>query len=663
MRVRRLSHAFFVILLLLLSWAPSSGQVTISDLTGQLKSARNDSSRLSVYTAIGHYYRFTHPDSASYFLQDGINQFTSRKYQQGVATLTSLSGILEADKGNLDLATVRQNDALKIFGAVNSKSGMGMVYNELGNLDCRRGNFDSAARQFINALKATEESRYSPGIIASYINLGHVNESSKNDEKALDYYNKALALINDSGEVRNTCSIYNSMGLIYCRKGDLEKSMGYLQKALARVPRDKFSGLYATTQRNLGIVHTRFGEYHPALVCLTEALQIEKEQGMTDAYAHTLVAMAAVNGVFDAAKAIPQLEEALVISKKLRDQPMLREIYTNLAELNKKVGNYKYVVSLLEDLKKFEDSSSGNTKSREIANLQSIYELEQTNNKLARMKISAQTQTVRRNILIIVVICLVIFLVFVLLYLVKTRQLNVKLSKQEVELKTANSIKDRLFSIIGHDLRTPIGNITMMLDVLEHRITDPDDAEMLQLLRAQSALSMETLDKLLYWGKSQLSGNKILTADFNVFEYITKSFDLLKMNAEQKKISIINRVDKDLSARGDPSHFEFIIRNLLSNAIKFTRSGGLVEVSANWESQPGFIVFCVRDNGMGIKKEVLPDIFLPFVNNARGTANERGTGIGLMLCQEFVKENKGKIWVESVENRGTSFYFTFRSTA
>ena len=623
--------------------------------------AKNDSERLDIYIAIGKYYQYSNPDSAFFYLQQGIKQFTTSDFKRGIATLTSKLGSLEANHGNVEVGRRMQKEALGIYEELGNRRGIGGVHNALGILDGMQGNNDSAASHFIIALRAYETISYTDGIVDVYINLGKINSELNYFDKALEYNNKALGLITDANEVKSRSNLYNNIAIIYGKKGNLKKALEYLEKALKLSDKDEYIDIYVYSLLNMGIVYSRFGDDTKALSQLSEALKIAKEKQMKGEYARVLINIAGITGKTDAPKAIAQVKDALLIAQEIGDKLMLEDAYSELIELSKQTGDYKSAVALMEEFKRYQDSTSGMEKTMAIANLQAVYELEQSNNKLTQLRLIDQAHNLKRNILITVVVCLAMFIVFILFYLDKTRSLNTVLSKKEEQLADANKVKDRLFSVIGHDLRSPIGNITMILDVLEDQSSNPDDQQMLHSLKEQASASLETLDKLLYWGKAQISGKKIEIADFGTDEHISKNVRLLKMGAEQKNIAIQNNVDRAIIIHGDPSHFDFIIRNLLSNAIKFTRTSGIIQINADTTGMPGYTVFSVKDNGVGMSADKLLHIFEPFVNNTVGTAKEKGTGIGLMLCKEFVLENNGEIWVESTEGEGTTFYFSFRS--
>lgn len=630
-------------------------------MTSRLNLVKNDSERVELYVTVVKYYQYSQPDSATYYLNQGIKLFTSSNYKRGVASLTNLLGRIEANHGNVIMARRRQNEALKLFEELGNKRGIGVTHNALGIIDAMQGNNDSATNHFIIALKLYKELAYTSGVTDVYTNLGKINSELNNFDKALAYNNAALELLVDTTEVTSRSNLYNNIAIIYGKKGNLNKSLEYLNKALKLSNKNEYIDVYVYSLLNIGIVYTQFGDFPKALSYLNEALKITGEKQMIAEHARILINIASITGQTDPLKAIAQMKEALLIAREIGDKLMLEDAYSELINLSKGAGDYKYAVEVMEEFKKYEDSTSGIEKSKAIANLQAVYELEQSNSKLTQLTLIDQTHTLKRNILITVVVCLAMFIVFILFYLNKTRQLNSTLSKKEEQLENSNKVKDRLFSIIGHDLRSPIGNITLILDLLEAESANEDDQKLLHSLKDQASASLETLDKLLFWGKAQISGNRIEIVDFGALELVDKNIRLLKMGADQKQITIVNKVDQGVKVRGDASHFDFIIRNLLSNAIKFTSAAGMIEIDADNNLRMGYTVVSVKDNGVGIKAERVQHIFEPFVNNTIGTAMEKGNGIGLMLCKEFVEENGGEIWAESMEGAGTTFFFSFKT--
>ncbi len=181
-------------------------------------------------------------------------------------------------------------------------------------------------------------------------------------------------------------------------------------------------------------------------------------------------------------------------------------------------------------------------------------------------------------------------------------------------------------------------------------------------LRAHSKASLETFDKLLFWGKSLVKGISLQQQNIQTAEYINDSLELRKINTNEKNITINNRTPSDLTVYSDPSIFDFIIRNLVANALKYTPKNGTIEINSDRVSKPGFTIFSVTDSGIGIDKNLLPTIFSS-LKSRLGTENEKGNGIGLMLCKEFAVQNGGDIWVESIEGKGSTFYFSVKNVS
>ena len=235
--------------------------------------------------------------------------------------------------------------------------------------------------------------------------------------------------------------------------------------------------------------------------------------------------------------------------------------------------------------------------------------------------------------------------------------------KREEELEELSNTKNKLFSIIGHDLRAPVARIPIVLEIVEDKDTTDEERKYLtESLKEHTIATVETLDKLLYWGQSLMKGTSQRPELFNPKHFIEESVNLRKILAADKQITVTDITAENLKVYSDATHFDFVIRNLLANAIKFTGTKGSIEINADESMKPGFVVFSVRDNGVGIDKERLKKIFEPF-NSKDGTANEKGTGIGLMLCKEFANKNGGDIWAESEVGKGTTFYYSVKTGA
>ena len=240
----------------------------------------------------------------------------------------------------------------------------------------------------------------------------------------------------------------------------------------------------------------------------------------------------------------------------------------------------------------------------------------------------------------------------------KTAEL--KLKENEEKLKVANATKDKFFSIIAHDLRSPLNNILGFSELLIERIqtTDIEEAKKFAtIINTSTKNNLHLLDNLLTWGKTQMERVEFKPENLKLIPIVEKVFSVVSSTASLKNIKLISSVSDDIVVNADQNMLRTILRNLIQNAIKFTNSGGNIDISA--VSQQDHFEISVTDNGVGISDENKEKLFGADVNfTMRGTKNEGGSGLGLILCKEFVEKHGGKIWVESELGKGSVFKFT-----
>jgi len=237
-----------------------------------------------------------------------------------------------------------------------------------------------------------------------------------------------------------------------------------------------------------------------------------------------------------------------------------------------------------------------------------------------------------------------------------------KFEKQLIQL---NTDKDRFISILAHDLRNPFNSLLGLSKLLQTKLAVypmEKTKKMVDTIYDVALSTYELLEDTLLWANVK---SKILTycpSEVNVSEIFAELVDLLEPSAKTKNIRITHNSTAELTIYADIYMLKAIIRNLVSNAIKFTREGGKIEISATHSNSVA--TFEVFDNGVGIPPEILEKLFnISSIQSSKGTANETGTGLGLVLCKEFVDKHKGKIWIDSEENKGTKVSFTIPDPA
>ncbi|MCP4396138.1 MAG: response regulator [bacterium] len=237
---------------------------------------------------------------------------------------------------------------------------------------------------------------------------------------------------------------------------------------------------------------------------------------------------------------------------------------------------------------------------------------------------------------------------------------NTELDEKNLELKLLNADKDKFFSIIAHDLRNPLGALRELPQIIIENIKNYSTDELIRMISMQREAAQNLfalLENLLTWSRLQRGMIGLEPQQLDIIELARRNITLMNMTAEQKGISLTNSVQDHTVACADYKMIDTVLRNLITNAIKFTKSGGSIDISASLNGSN--VEIAVRDTGIGISEHNLPKLFRIEERYKKvGTANERGTGLGLILCKEFVERHGSKIWVESEPGKGSTFTFS-----
>lgn len=239
---------------------------------------------------------------------------------------------------------------------------------------------------------------------------------------------------------------------------------------------------------------------------------------------------------------------------------------------------------------------------------------------------------------------------------------EIKLRTEEIRqtnetLKETNQVKDKLFSVISHDLKGPLHSLQGTLNILKMGALRPEEFDKLAgTIEVQLHQTSYLLENLLHWSKTQMQGESFNPTQIELKAIFAETLHLFDREFVQKEIQPSNLLQTTINAFADPNMIRTVLRNLVSNALKFTEPNGKISLDAKFIENE--IIISIQDTGTGIPARYLKNIFTLQGITTVGTREEKGTGIGLVLCKEFVEKNGGKIWVESKEGEGTTFYFT-----
>jgi signal transduction histidine kinase len=233
---------------------------------------------------------------------------------------------------------------------------------------------------------------------------------------------------------------------------------------------------------------------------------------------------------------------------------------------------------------------------------------------------------------------------------------------QNDSLEKLNDLKNKLLMVISHDFRSPLQSLKGILDLLDKSVhlSPQEISSLTKGIKAKVDVTSGFLENILFWSRSQINGEQFNPVTINMFGLAHEACDLLQATAELKNISINNNIDPNHFINADEDMVRLVMRNLLANAIKYSHNESIVSVFSKLNGNE--IIVSVRDTGVGLSAIDADKLFASTPNDSKkGTFNERGTGLGLMLCQKFVKRNMGEIWVESEPEKGSTFSFSVPS--
>lgn len=620
----------------------------------KIQPAAEDTIKINRLIRLSKQYQDKAPEMAIRFAHEGLLLAQRTHFTAGEGHLLMQLGALNENYGHVEQGIRFQKEALGIFGQLHEENQVASVALKLGVLEGKRRRFKDASAYLNQGLDHYTRLKDQAGIVAAYRALGDLNELEGNISPAIDFYLKAQK-IQGAGPVSEVYfGILKSLGKLYSKNGDHQKALSYFQEGISKSDQQRFAKTHIHFLRKAGTLHDSLGHKEEALSYHKQALNKARQYQLPEEEAKVLISIAKSIKDQDAGQSIGHLNKALGIARGIGNKQLAAEIYRSLSDIYRQQVRFKDALYALEEHHHLLDSLLNVNKQHQIAIMKGNYELEASRVRIQGLEIKNQRQIYERNAGIFAMISVVLILLTVWYYLQKTKKLN-------RDLAESNQVKDRLFSIIGHDLRNPIGGITQMLALLEEESLESDQQEMVTAMRKQGEVASEILLSLLNWGKAQLEGIAINRTVFNTQPVISKNIALLTRQAEDKQVVLKDMTGAAIQVWGDADHFDFIIRNLLSNAIKFSYTGGSIEIAARADA--GQTVFSVTDHGQGISEDQQKKFYETSISVAYGTAGEKGTGIGLMLTKQFIKANGGRIWLESAPGQGTTFYFSFGSKA
>ena len=630
---------------------PVFSQTDIFSLQNKLNKSRADKEKLSLYLSISRYYQQKQADSATHYAIAGLRLATKTHNKQAQGQMLYQLGVINVGHSNLSTAHQHLAAALAIFSQLKDRRNLILTYEELGILEGKSGNTVKATAHLNKAIQLSAAVKDTADMIQSYLKLGCIEELNNNTDKALGYYKKAEHLNKSLPLAKVNMAILEHIGRVHLKEGNHEHAITHFKQGIAQTGASKHARKHISYLTRTGDAYKEAGNEDSALAFHKDALDKAQQFSLPEEQARVLIKIADIVKNSNSDKSLEHLQNALLIAKGMSHSQLQAEVYKAMGEIYRQQERYNEALFALEQQHSLLDSLFIINKVQELAGLQA---------KNALLTSTENLQLERRERRLGFAIAAIMIIAALLIAYVIWRNAR-KTQLMNIRLAESNHVKDRLFSIIGHDLRGPIGNMTQLLAILEADDVAPAERkEIFGIMKQQCDASFEVLTSLLNWGKIQLQGATVSMVDFEPKDVVDKNINVLANQAKGKSVSISNHVPAGLPIFADAAHFDFIIRNLLSNAIKFSHKGGAIEVNCQPASDKNFVVFSVKDNGLGISPGQQQQFLRSNINVAYGTDGEKGTGLGLLLIKEFVQGNGGKVWLESQEGKGSVFYFTLK---
>lgn len=701
-------------LLLIFSLSTFAQQSVYDSLLKQLANAPKDTQRINLMADLALQYQYINIDSMKHTGRQMITEAAAIDYTSGIGAGYKILGIaayIEEDKhaalynDSLALHYYRLAANLKGIGAVynnmavlfnstndyyaanvyykkslgvrqqiNDRKGVGDCHANLANNYMSTGNFEQALLHVFTSLNIRKQINNEVGIANSYMILGDLYSGIRQYDKAETYYRASLNLSASIGNIAEVGTRYNNLGGMHHMKGAYDSAIHYFRLALDVAQKIDDHSLTQMTLSNIAESMVKKKEYTAALAFYDRAMTIARTDFSEDIEAGLNYSVGELYlNQNQVAKALQYTQQGYRIAEKVNDKKAIEYGAEQLATCYERSGEIKKALACFKIARLYHDSLFNESSLKKMKDLEYGFELQQKEQQISLLEKSYDTQQHRNRlqqlglVLLITLLLLAGFTSYALFKSKRKEQRNTQLiidqknalQAQTDEMNRINSFKDKLFSILAHDLRSPVASIMGVFHLLEKNIISTEDfMSMRQGISQQIGALNILLDNLLSWSRIQIQGGaKSRPAQVEVNNLVKRNMELFGPMAASKHIAINNMLPGHAALLADPDQLDLVIRNLLSNAVKFTPVNGTITFS--WQEDEQQAILELKDTGTGMDQSTLDKLFTSEINSRSGTAGEKGTGLGLSLTKEFIEQNKGRLLIDSKPGEGTRIRMVF----
>ncbi|MEB2775041.1 tetratricopeptide repeat-containing sensor histidine kinase [Algoriphagus sp. D3-2-R+10] len=588
-----------------------------------------------------------------------------------------------------DSAILFASEAVEISKKIGDQKMEANSLNIIGVSYLIKANYEKSLSTHFEALGIREAIQDSVGMIESTMNLGNIYYRLNAPDKAAIQYNESLKLAQKLNHERAMSLLYNNLGsyhldrwLSFKEDNDFRKTKDFLEnsKNLKEKLQDK-RGLINTLLQ-LGELHYESGEKIKGIQMLTKSLEYSEELNDTEGRLSSLGTLSNYyrddNSI---SKALEYAKQAYEIALATESNYQVAIAASRMSHLSALSQDYKNAYEYLQVKQASNDSIFNDSRQKIRDELEIQYEIEKKeleNQKLIKEgELSDLTIRRKNELLVIAILVGLLFLGLAWYQRIINQKLRVaqselerfnvkvqsqnqqiqqqsaELNKTNLDLNKANKFREKLFSIISHDLRTPFASLNNSLDLWQAGELSKEEMDyILSNIASNARTASILLSNLLKWTRTQMSSEQVENTDLSLAELISENQNLFAKQLNQKNLQLENHIPAELIITTDRERLNFIIRNILSNSIKFTPEGGVITI----ESDPLHPkAFMIRDTGIGMNQAQIDSLFDKKQYSSTGTNGEQGTGIGLMLCKDFADSIGATISVSSEAGKSTTF--------
>lgn len=616
-----------------------------------------------------------------------INDLNNRKL---IAQILNAIGVVHYQLGHDSLSLESYNKSLSIRNELNDFEGIADILNNMGNLYNGLGNFDKALEFYFKCLKYDDILNNDKGKSATYSNIGMVYQNLGDYTKSLDYYRKAYLLSEQRKDFRKMASILNNIGAVYLAMQNYDSSIWYTNQS-----NKYYTKLGETLQMqrnftNLGLVYEYKLRYDSSLYYHRKALEMSEGLANPSLIVGSHINLSriflkqnklqlALNELKAGEKEMENTDNLYVISR----------LMLGFANVYAETGEYRNAFNYLASHLSFRDSIYNLEKAEKIAQVEVQYETEKKtqridllkrDQKINELKLERSSITIKYLILLSITF-LVLSSIIIILYIQKQRvakllekqnttineqnemlkqaneelnTVNTMLSESQQSLYEANKTKDLLFGIIAHDIKSPLERLNILIHHISQESNSFTNKELkgyIDELDLSSQSVSHLIRNLITWAQYQQQRINYKEELVSVKELVTTNLILFDYQIKQKHINIALDIE-DFAVNTDRVMLDFIIRNLISNAIKYSYEFGKICVTTKYSN---VFSIAVSDNGIGMDNETIEGIKSGTAVRKKGTMNEVGSGLALLICKNFAEMMNAEFIINSEKGNGSTF--------